>query len=267
MHRTLIILSLCVAFASGCVREYSSVSQRAAGPTNKATTGTTKTIVLVHGAFADGSSWDRVVPILEANGYNVVAVHQPLTSLADDIAATRRILDAEPGDAVLVGHSYGGAVISEAGTHAKVRALVYIAAFTPDAGESVNDLGKGQPPPPWASTLQIDQGGFARLPADTVAKDFAQDVSSSEARLIWAKQGPIALKNLDEKLTIAAWHAKPSWYVQTMRDHMIAPSAQADMALRIRANVTSLEANHVVMLTKPAEVADVIMAAAAATAR
>ena len=117
-----------------------------------------KTIVLVHGAFADGSSWDKVVPLLLAKGYNVVAVHQPLTGAAEDIAATRRAIDAAPGDVVLVGHSYAGLVITEAGNDEKVVALVYVAAFGPEAGESINDIGKGKPAPAWQSALTVRQG-------------------------------------------------------------------------------------------------------------
>lgn len=118
-----------------------------AGPTN-ATAKPARSIVLVHGAFTDGSSWDRVVPMLEARGYTVVAVHQPLTSLADDVAATKRVIEAQPGEVILVGHSYGGAVITQAGNDPKVVGLVYVAAFAPDANESINDLGRGQPAPP-----------------------------------------------------------------------------------------------------------------------
>ncbi len=122
-----------------------------------------RSIVLVHGAFADGSSWDRVIPILQAKGYNVVAVHEPLTSLADDVAATKRVIDAQPGEVILVGHSYGGAVITEAGNNLKVVGLVYVAAFAPDTGESVNDLGKGKPAPGWVTGVKVDEGGFATL--------------------------------------------------------------------------------------------------------
>ena len=220
------------------------------------------TIVLVHGAFADSSSWDKVTPILQDKGYNVVAVYDPMSSLADDVAATKRVIEAQPGRVVLVGHSYGGVVITEAGNHDKVAALVYVAAFAPDAGESVNDLGKGQPAPPWTKRLVIDSGGFASLPADVVASDFAQDLSAADTRLIAAKQGPIAAKCFDGKITTAAWHTKPSWYVRAEQDHMIAPEAQAAMAKRANAKVTSVKASHVVMLSKSKEVAATILAAA-----
>jgi pimeloyl-ACP methyl ester carboxylesterase len=225
-----------------------------------------RSIVLVHGAFADGSSWDRVVPMLQAKGYNVVAVHEPMTSFAEDVAATKRAIAAQPGEVILVGHSYGGAVISEAGTDSKVVGLVYVAAFGPDKGESINDLGKGKPPPSWATALKVDAGGFAWLPPATVAADFAQDLSAAEAQLLAAKQGPIFTKNFGDKLKAAAWHDKRVWYVLTLQDHMIDPQAQAQMAKRMNASITNVSASHVVMLSKPKDVADVILSAAAAAA-
>jgi pimeloyl-ACP methyl ester carboxylesterase len=222
-----------------------------------------KTIVLVHGAFADGSSWDKITPMLQAKGYNVVAVHEPLAGLDSDVAATKRVLDAQPGPILLVGHSYGGVVITEAGTHDKVMGLVYVAAFAPDAGESVNDLGKGQPAPPWAKDLVVDSAGFASLPVADVLKEFAPDLSAGEAKLLASKQGPISTKSFDDKPKAAAWHKKPSWWVRTEQDHMIDPNAQAAMAKRIGAKVTNVAGSHVAMLSKPSEVAAVILAAAA----
>jgi pimeloyl-ACP methyl ester carboxylesterase len=222
------------------------------------------TVVLVHGAFADGSSWDKVTPSLEAKGFRVVAVYDPMSSLADDVAATRRVIEAQPGPVILVGHSYGGAVITEAGNDRKVAALVYVAAFVPDAGESINDLGKGHPAPPWVTKLVVDRGGFASLPADVVANDFAQDLPAADARLLAAKQGPIATRCFDDKITTAAWHARPSWYVRAEADHMIDPEAQALMAKRAGANLTSVKGSHVIMLSRPAAVTAAILAAAAA---
>jgi pimeloyl-ACP methyl ester carboxylesterase len=221
------------------------------------------TVVLVHGAFADGSSWDKVTPLLEAKGFRVVAVYDPMSSLADDVAATKRVIEAQPGPVVLVGHSYGGAVITEAGNDRKVASLVYVAAFAPDAGESINDLGKGHPAPPWVKKLVVDRGGFATLPTDVVASDFAQDLPAGDTRIIAAKQGPIAARCFDDKITTAAWHAKPSWYVRAESDHMIDPDAQAFMAKRAGAKLTSVKGSHVVMLSHPADVTAVILAAAA----
>jgi pimeloyl-ACP methyl ester carboxylesterase len=226
-----------------------------------------RSIVLVHGAFADGSSWDRVIPLLQAKGYNVVAVHEPLTSLADDVAATKRAIDAQPGEVILVGHSYGGAVITDAGNNSKVVGLVYVAAFAPDTGESVNDLGKGKPPPAWAPGIRVDGGGFATLTPATVATYFAQDLPAVESKVIAAKQGPIALKNLDEKVKSAAWHNKPVWYVRASQDMMIDPEGEAQWAKRMNATTTSLNASHVAMLSKPKEVADAIVSAAVAPSK
>lgn len=221
-------------------------------------------IVLVHGAFADGSSWDRVVPLLLAKGYPVVALHQPLSSLAEDVAATRRAIEAQPGDVVLVGHSYGGAVITEAGNHPKVKSLVYVAAFGPDANESITDLGRGQPPPVWATALRVDGGGYGWLTRSAVLQHFAQDLPEAEAGLLAVKQGPINTKNFDEKIKVAAWHSRPSFYLCATRDHMIVPEAQTAMAKRLGASVTSIASSHVPMLSHPSDVASIIMRAAAA---
>lgn len=234
----------------------------ASGASADTTAKAPTTVVLVHGAFADGSSWDKVTPSLEAKGYRVVAVYDPMSSLADDVAATKRVIEAQPGPVVLVGHSYGGAVITEAGNDAKVTALVYVAAFVPDAGESINDLGKGQPPPPWVKKLVVDRGGFASLPADVVAADFAQDLSAADARLLAAKQGPIAARCFDDKITTAAWRTKPSWYLRATADRMIDPAAQEFMAKRAGAKLSNAKGGHVIMLSRPGDVIAAILAAA-----
>lgn len=221
-----------------------------------------KTIVLIHGAFADGSAWDTVVPLLQAKGYKVVAAQPPLTSFADDVAAIKRVVDAQPGPVLLVGHSYGGVLITEAGTSDKVAGLVYVAAIAPGDNESANDLSKGQPPPPWASKLQVDGGGFAWLTPEIVSTAFAQDVPAAAQNLIAVKQKPIPLKSFDAKVTKAAWKTKPSWYVRCEQDKMVPPAAQAAMAKRIGATVTNVAASHVPMLSKPNEVAAVILTAA-----
>jgi pimeloyl-ACP methyl ester carboxylesterase len=181
------------------------------------------TAVLVHGAFADGSSWSRVIPILEAKGLKVVAVQNPLSSLADDVAVMRRAIDQQTGPVVLVGHSWAGVVITEAANDPKVKALVYVAAFAPDNGQSINDLLKGFPAPKWASELQKDSSGFLRLSTDAIIHDFAQDVPVKEARLIAATQGSWFSGCADEKVDHAAWHEKPSWFVVTEKDQMINP--------------------------------------------
>ena len=258
MYKSTRLLGIAAAIAGGVL--FAAISPMAA-PSPKPT----KTIVLVHGAFADGSSWDRVTPLLQAKGYNVVAVHEPFTSLADDVAATRRVIEQQKGDVILVGHSYGGVVITEAGNSDKVTGLVYVAAFAPDAGESVDDLGKGKPAPSWLGALEVDSAGFARLPPAVVASDFAQDLPAAETRLLSSKQGPIFARSFGDKIKSAAWKRKPVWYVRATLDHMIDPAAQAWMANRMNATTTSVTASHVVMLSKPKEVAAVILAAAAAT--
>jgi pimeloyl-ACP methyl ester carboxylesterase len=222
-----------------------------------------KTIVLVHGAWADGSSWDKVVPLLLAKGYSVVAVQNPLSSLADDVAAVKRVVDAQPGDVLLVGHSYGGVIITEAGNDPKVTGLVYVAAFGPDANESVNDLFKGAQPPDWQKTLKVADG-YAALPDETVAKDFAQDLTQADQRLIAVKQGWTALKVFDGKPSAAAWKTKPSWFIVARNDRMIGAAPEQQMAKRMNAKITSVSTGHVAMLSRPREVAAVILDAAAA---
>lgn len=221
-----------------------------------------KNIVLVHGAWADGSSWDKVVPLLETKGYHVVAVHEPLTSLADDVATTNRVIDAQVGPVILVGHSWGGAVITEAGNNEKVVGLVYVDAFALDEGESVNSLTAGAKPPAWVAKIQVDHGGFLTLPTDVILSDFAQDLPPAQAKLLAVKQGPLFSKSLDDKVTMPAWKTKPSWYVQGTEDHIIAPAAQAGMAKRMGATVTAVASSHVSMLSHPSEVAAVIEQAA-----
>ncbi len=223
-----------------------------------------KTVVLVQGAFADGSSWSKVIPLLEARGLKVVAVQNPLSSLADDAASARRAIDAQAGPVILVGHSWGGAVITEAGNDDKVKALVYVAAFAPDDGQSINIMTKPFPPVPWAAVLKVDSGGFLTLPQANILSDFAQDLPPDEARVVAATQGPWAARCLDDTVTTAAWKTKPSWYVLSSQDHMIDPRFQTAMSAHIKAKVTTVNASHVVMLSHPKEVADTIIAAAEA---
>jgi pimeloyl-ACP methyl ester carboxylesterase len=223
-----------------------------------------KNVVLVHGAFADGSSWDKVIPLLEARGLHVVAVQNPLSSLADDVSATKRVIDQQKGPVILVGHSWGGVVVSEAGNDDKVKSLVYVAAFAPDSGQSIADMTKGAPPPVWASELRKDAAGYLTLSTKAVLEDFAQDSPLPETRLIAATQGPWASGCLDEKVTKAAWHDKPSYFVITGKDRMIDPSLQQTMAKTIDAKVTRVNASHVAMVSQPQAVADAIIAASRA---
>jgi pimeloyl-ACP methyl ester carboxylesterase len=225
------------------------------------------TVVLVHGAFADGSSWNKIIPLLQARGLSVVSVQNPLTSLGDDVAAVKRVLDAQTGPVVLAGHSWGGTVITEAGQHARVAALVYVAAFAPSEGQSTAELGKNYPVPPGIAKLVPYSDGFLRLPDDAVATDFAQDLPKPETNLIAVTQGPIRGANFDEKVTRAAWKTRPSWYILASKDRMIDPGQQAAMAKKIHATVRELATSHVPMVSKPHEVVDVLVAAAQAVGR
>ena len=222
------------------------------------------TVVLVHGAFADGSSWDKVIPLLQAKGVNVVSVQNPLTSLADDVAAAQRVIDAQTGKVVLVGHSWGGSVITQAGTSDKVKALVYVAAFAPSEGETSGALGKDYPAPPGLATLKADGSGFLYLPADSVAKNFAQDLPVAQTRLMAATQGPIQSKAFGDVITTAAWKNKSNYYIVAAKDRMIDPGLQRDFAKKIGAVSTTLQTSHVPMLSQPKQVAQVILDAVAA---
>jgi pimeloyl-ACP methyl ester carboxylesterase len=222
-----------------------------------------KNIVLVHGAFADGSSWAKVIRILQDKGYNVTAVQIPLTSLADDVGATQRALAQQDGPVILVGHSWAGVVITEAGMDPKVVGLVYVAAFGPDEGEEVGDLGKAYPPPPALAAPIVDKEGFMHLPMDAVVKHFASDLPARDARVVAATQGPIAVSAFGAKVTGVAWKTKPSWYIVSTLDGAIAPDEERFFAKRMKATTTELKASHVSMLSHPKAVAAVIMDAAA----
>jgi pimeloyl-ACP methyl ester carboxylesterase len=220
-------------------------------------------IVLVHGAFADGSSWNPVIRILQDHGYNATAVQIPLTSLADDVAATKRALARQTGPVILVGHSWGGVVITEAGMDANVVGLVYVAAFAPDVGEVVGDLGKSYPPPEALAAPIVDAHGFMTLSSDAIAKHFAWDLPAADARVLAATQGPINASAFAAKVSGAAWKTKPSWFIVGQKDQAIAPDLERFHAKRMHATTTELDTSHVPMLSKPDEVAAVIMDAAA----
>ena len=222
---------------------------------------TTPSVVIVHGAFADGSDWAKVVPLLQAEGVAVTVVQNPLTSLADDVAATQRALDNQPGPVVLVGHSWGGTVITEAGSNEKVGALVYVAAFAPEAGQTSGEQGKDAPTPPGISQIKADGNGFLYLTPEGMARDFAQDLSAAQTAVMTATQGPIKASAFDDKTTVAAWKTKPSWYLLATEDRMIHPDVQRSSAKRIGAQLTELPTSHVPQQSQPAEVAEVILEA------
>lgn len=222
-------------------------------------------VVLVHGAFADGSSWRKVIPLLQAAGLKVAAVQNPLTSLADDVEFTRRIIDQQPGPVVLVGHSWGGSVITQAGDHPRVKALVYVAAFAPQAGESGVDLVKTFPPMPGKEGRITTPDGFQLLTPESVRDNFAQDLDADEANLIAVTQGAVRAAAFEEKVSVAAWSTKPSWYIVSAEDRMINPDAQRALAQRIGATTFTLPTSHVPILSQPERVAEVIVTAARTT--
>jgi pimeloyl-ACP methyl ester carboxylesterase len=219
------------------------------------------TVILVHGAWADGSSWSKVISRLQQKGVETVAIQNPLTSLNDDVAAVNRAIASAKDPVVLVGHSWAGAVITQAGDDPKVKALVYVAAFVPDVGMSVNDLGKGAPPTPGLKEVVADPSGFLTITKKGIMEDFAQDLPKTESAVLAATQGPTAAKAFDDKLTVAAWHDKPSWYVVSKKDRMIAPDGERAMAKAINAHVSEVDASHVSMLSQPDAITAVILEA------
>jgi pimeloyl-ACP methyl ester carboxylesterase len=222
-----------------------------------------KNIVLVHGAWADGSCWSKVIALLQAKGFRVVAVQNPLTSLADDVAATKRIIALQDGPVILVGHSYAGVVITEAGNDPKVVGLVYVAAFAPGEGESINSVSKPYPPAPLGSELRPDAQGFLTATRKGIAEDMAQDLSNGEQEILTATQGQTAASVFGATVTTAAWKSKPSWAVIAGNDRAIPPELEKDEAANIKATSITLPSNHLAMLSHPREVAELIEQAAA----
>jgi pimeloyl-ACP methyl ester carboxylesterase len=224
---------------------------------------TVKNIVLVHGAWADGSSWSKVIPLLQAKGLNVVTVQNPLTSIAEDVTATNRMINAQNGPVILVGHSYGGAVITEAGNHPKVAGLVYVAAFAPDEGETCGGLAQKFPTSPLFSEIYAIEDGFLLLTEKGVLEDFAQDLSFEEKQTMVATQAATQSALLSTPIVKAAWRTKPSWFVIAANDRAISPDQEASTAKRMNAKTLTLPSSHVAMLSQPAKVADFIIEAAA----
>lgn len=224
---------------------------------------TANSVVLVHGGFVDGSGWEGVYHQLKKDGYDVTIVQNPTTSLADDVAVTKRAIAAAPGNVILVGHSYGGVVVSEAGTDPKVAAVVYIAAFAADAGESVSTLIAN--PPPGASVPPIlpPVDGFLMLDKAKFAASFAADVRPSVASFMADSQVPWGVAALEGKVTKPAWRVKPSWYLVATDDKMIPPPAQRQMATRAQATTVEVPGSHAVYVSDPGAVAKIIEQAAA----
>lgn len=226
-------------------------------------TGPVRNVVLVHGAFVDGSSWNGVVAKLQQKGYHVSSVQNPLTSLADDVAATRRVLARQDGPTILVGHSWGGVVITEAGANApNVAGLVYVAAIAPDLHESALDLMKRAAPMPAGQAMTADPSGFLWLDRTKYHADFAADVPENLTRVLSAAQQPIAAKAFSETVSQVAWREKPSWYIVTTRDRAVSPEVEQFMANRMGAKIVPISSSHLVPVSHAGAVADVIDRAA-----
>jgi len=219
-------------------------------------------IVLVHGGFVDGSGWAAVYRILKQHGHDVSVVQNPTISLADDVAVTRRAIAAQRGPVLLVGHSYGGAVITEAGTDPKVAGLVYIAAFAPDKGESVSSLIKDPPPGAPVPPILPPRDGFLFLDPAKFHVSFAADVDAETAAFMASSQVPWGLGALEGAITAPAWKTKPSWYMVSTEDRMIPPPAQRAMSKRAGATVVEVAGSHAIYVSQPAPVADLIERAA-----
>jgi len=221
------------------------------------------TVVLVHAAWADGSSWNKVTEELQRKGFSVVAAQIPLTSFTDDVALLKKVLLRQRGPIVLAGHSYGGAVITAAAAaNSNVKALVYVAAIVPDEGETVGDVFGRVPPHPGAPQLQPDADGFLWLTVDAFRNAFAPDATASETALMAATQKPISVKCLGERMTKPAWKEKPSWFLIAEKDIMLSPETQRFTAARMKSKIVSLPVDHHPLASKPDAVTDLIIMAA-----
>ena len=221
-----------------------------------------KNVLLVHGGFVDGSGWRGIYDLLKKDGYNVSIVQNPTTSLADDVAVTKRMLAAQNGPVILVGHSYGGVVITEAGNDPKVAGLVYIAAFAPDKGESVSALIKNPPPGAPVPPIMPPQDGYLFLDRTKFRAAFAADVTPDAAAFMADSQVPWGLAALNGAVTEPAWKTKPSWYLVSTEDRMIPPDAQRAMSKRAGATVAEVKGSHAVYVSQPKAVAALIVKAA-----
>jgi len=231
------------------------------GRTFAQTASRAQNVVLVHGAYADGSCWSEVIGRLQAAGLKATAVQNPLTSLADDVDATRRILALQDGPTVLVGHSWAGTVISEAGVDPKVSALVYVSARAPDAGEDYAALAARFPAPP-ANAGLVKSEGFAQLSEEAFLRDFAGDIDPAKARVLYAVQGRISATLFASRTTQAAWKSKPTWYSVSTNDRTTSPELERFLAKRMRAKTIELESSHLSLISHPDEITDLILEAA-----
>jgi pimeloyl-ACP methyl ester carboxylesterase len=220
-----------------------------------------KNVVLVHGLFADGSSWSQVIPRLQAAGLNVTSVQNPLTTLPEAVDAALRVLGRQNGPTVLAGHSFAGMIVTDAGVHPNVSALVYVAARAPDAGEDYTALAKNFPTPPASAGIVFD-GDEGRLSEEAFLRDFAGDLPEAKARALFAVQWPFHKTLLTGKTTHAAWRSKPSWYAVSTEDRTINPDLQRFMAKRMGAKTIEVKASHVSLISQPETIANLILEAA-----
>lgn len=226
----------------------------------------TRNVVLVHGAFADGSSWSRVIPLLQRKGYHVTAVQLPLTSLADDVAATRRVLERQSGDVILVGHSWGGVVVTEAGNAAAVKGIVYVSALVPDSSESAGTMLQRFNAP--MEGLKPDEAGLIWLDdAAAFQSVMASDLPLATARAFAAVQKPIAARSFDEVVTRAAWRDKATWYLRTDGDHALPFPVQQKISEQLKGQTVTIKSSHLSLLSHPRQVASLIERAARSAPR
>jgi len=221
------------------------------------------TIILVHGAWGDGSHWRHIIPILDSKGYKVKAVQNPLTSLQDDIDKTTDLINMQDGKVLLVGHSYGGAVITGAGNHDKVAGLVYVAAFAPDTGESLGGIFERREKPVGAGSIQPDDKGFLWIKYDEFHNSFCQDLSKKEALVMSLSQHPIHGRCFGDETAEPAWKHRPSWYQVSNQDHMIPPKTEQEMAERMNPKkIVHLDSSHTSLASHPEKISKLIIEAA-----
>lgn len=249
-------------FIASLALAFSVTGTVAAAPADAPANATAvKNVVLVHGLYADGSSWQKVIPLLQAQGLNVTSVQNPTTSLQDDVDAVKRALARQTGPTILVAHSYGGMAISQAGDDPKVAGLVYIAARAPDAGEDYPALTKKFPAAPAGAGLQWSPDGYGLLSEKAFVEDFAGDLPKQEAMVLFAAQQPMGRAITTAKTTVAAWHTKPSWYAVSTQDRTINTELERFMAKRMKATTIEIPASHASLVSHPQEVANLIIEA------
>ena len=248
-------------FSAGLVASAAASLISARGIAATAAAVKSRNVVLVHGLFADGSSWSEVIPRLQAAGLNVTAVQNPLTTLPEAVASAQRVLARQDGPTVLVGHSFSGMIVTEAGMHPNVSALVYVAARAPDAGEDYAALAKKYPAPPASAGIIFD-GEEGRLGEEAFLRDFAGDLPEAKARVLYAVQEPFQKTLLTGRTTQAAWRSKPSFYAVSTKDRTINPDLERFMAKRMGAKTIEVKASHLSLLSHPDEISSLILEAA-----